>query len=199
MPSKDIKAKRKLFALEYIVDFNGTQAAIRAGYAKRSAKQQGSRLLTYDDVQDEIKKQIEARSTRTEITADRVIQEYAAVAFGNMKDAMEWGATAIKDDQGKVLGSMPYVVLKDSKDLPQDVSAAVAEVKVVSTQHGQTVALKMHNKLPALDALAKHTGVYNPEDEGEDAEPVKATFSIRPAIDEVQVTRGKKKETTKHD
>ncbi len=42
--------QQRLFAHEYLLDRNGTRAAIRAGYAEGSAKQQGSELLTYPDV-----------------------------------------------------------------------------------------------------------------------------------------------------
>lgn len=46
--------KHQAFAKEYLVDHNAKQAAIRAGYSEHTAKQQGSRLLTYGDVQAEI-------------------------------------------------------------------------------------------------------------------------------------------------
>jgi phage terminase small subunit len=46
--------KQAKFVDEYLIDFNATQAAIRAGYAKNSAKQQGSRLLTNDDIRNEV-------------------------------------------------------------------------------------------------------------------------------------------------
>ena len=46
--------KHQVFAKEYLVDQNAKQAAIRTGYSERTAKQQGSRLLTYVDVQEEI-------------------------------------------------------------------------------------------------------------------------------------------------
>jgi len=38
------------FVAEYLVDLNATQAAIRAGYSHRTAKQQGARLLTNADI-----------------------------------------------------------------------------------------------------------------------------------------------------
>ena len=46
--------KHQVFAKEFLVDRNATKAAERAGYSVRTAKQQGSRLLTYVDVQEEI-------------------------------------------------------------------------------------------------------------------------------------------------
>jgi len=49
-PSIKLDAKRAKFVYEYLIDYNGTQAAIRAGYAKKSAKVTASRLLTNDNV-----------------------------------------------------------------------------------------------------------------------------------------------------
>lgn len=44
------------FIEEYLIDGNGAQAAIRAGYSPRSAKQQASRLLTYANLRRGIDK-----------------------------------------------------------------------------------------------------------------------------------------------
>jgi len=41
-----ITPKQQRFVTEYLVDLNATQAAIRAGYSRKTAQQQGSRLLT---------------------------------------------------------------------------------------------------------------------------------------------------------
>jgi phage terminase small subunit len=46
--------KQELFCREYLKDFNATQAAIRAGYSPDSARQQASRMLTYDNVSERI-------------------------------------------------------------------------------------------------------------------------------------------------
>ena len=50
MDTKSLTAKQQAFIQEYLLDWNATQAAIRAGYSKATAKQQGSRLLTNVDV-----------------------------------------------------------------------------------------------------------------------------------------------------
>ena len=58
----------RLFAKEYIIDLNATRAAIAAGYSKKTANSQGSRLLTHAKVQDYIKEFMGKREERTEIT-----------------------------------------------------------------------------------------------------------------------------------
>ncbi len=66
--------KQARFVEEYLVDLNATQAAIRAGYSARNADKIGPELLGKTRVAEAIQKAKEARSERTEITQDEVIQ-----------------------------------------------------------------------------------------------------------------------------
>jgi len=72
--------KKEVFVREYLVDLNATQAAIRAGYSAKTAKQQGARLLTDVDVAAAVSAAQEARSERVEITQDWVLSRLASVA-----------------------------------------------------------------------------------------------------------------------
>ena len=74
-----LEEKQKMFCKEYIIDFNGTQAAIRAGYSKKTANEQASRLLTKVNVQAYLKKLIENREKRTQITQDEVVADIIKV------------------------------------------------------------------------------------------------------------------------
>ncbi len=51
-----LSPNQQRFCEEYVVDLNGTQAAIRAGYSANSAEMQASRLLTNDKVKSEVKR-----------------------------------------------------------------------------------------------------------------------------------------------
>ena len=191
MTSKHLTPKQLAFCKEYIIDFNGTAAYIRAGYAKGGASAGAARLLANVRIQAELQRQKNKRSKRTEITADRVLEELASVGFANLKDAMTWGKRPVTDDKGKVLGHSVYVEFKDSDDLPPEVAAMLSEVKVTHTQAGSTLSMKTHDKMRALDKLALHTGVLKEGSaDDEDAVPVKASFTIRPAKEDVTVTRG---------
>jgi len=66
--------KQQLFCDEYLIDRNATQAAIRAGYSHKSAKEQGHRQLTKNHIQAYIRKRSAKRTERTEITQDMVVQ-----------------------------------------------------------------------------------------------------------------------------
>ncbi len=72
--------RQRRFVAEYLVDLNATQAAIRAGYSPKTAKQQGSRLLTQADVQAAVELGQQKREVRTGITADYVLSSLQEVA-----------------------------------------------------------------------------------------------------------------------
>src|SRR5208283_2031521 len=81
-----LTARQTLFIAEYLVDLNGTRAAIAAGYSKKTAKAQASRLLTNVNVAAEIAARMEKRCAKLEVTADTVVQELAKLGFANMAD-----------------------------------------------------------------------------------------------------------------
>ena len=66
--------KQIRFVEEYLIDLNATQAATRAGYSAKRAAEQGYQLLQKTTVQQAIQNAQQARSKRTEITQDEVIE-----------------------------------------------------------------------------------------------------------------------------
>ena len=94
----ELEEKQKMFCKEYLVDFNGTQAAIRAGYSKKTANEQASRLLTKVNVQAYLKKLIEKRNERTKITQDEVIADIIKVKDRCMQNE------AVLDKEGNETG-----------------------------------------------------------------------------------------------
>ena len=67
-----LRPKQQAFVREYLVDFNATQAAIRAGYSERTAKEIAYENLTKPHIATAIEQAIGAQSERTEIDADWV-------------------------------------------------------------------------------------------------------------------------------
>lgn len=65
--------KQRIFVLEYLVDLNATQAAIRAGYSEDSARQIAAENMSKPDILEAIEEAVNNRVTRLEITADRVL------------------------------------------------------------------------------------------------------------------------------
>ncbi|RFC65006.1 terminase small subunit [Fulvimarina endophytica] len=72
--------KQARFVEEYLVDLNATQASIRAGYSDKTAYSIGHELLGKPEIQAAIAAAQTARSERTEITADMVLQHWWAIA-----------------------------------------------------------------------------------------------------------------------
>ena len=81
--------RQKLFVDEYLVDMNATQAAIRAGYSARTAHLTGHRTLKNAEVAAAIARRQKTRADRLGITADRVLLEYARIAFADIRSVAQ--------------------------------------------------------------------------------------------------------------
>jgi phage terminase small subunit len=81
--------KQALFCREYIVDFNGAQAAIRAGYSPKSAKVTASRLLTDANVAVKLSELAKARMEEADVTVARVIKEFLRIAMADVGEAFD--------------------------------------------------------------------------------------------------------------
>lgn len=81
--------KEQRFIDEYLIDLNGTQAAVRSGYSASSARQIASENLSKPYIQHAIAEARRAQQQRTQITADRVVQEIANVALADARELVE--------------------------------------------------------------------------------------------------------------
>jgi len=94
---------RLTFAAEYIKDFNGAAAAVRAGYGKKNARIMANRLLKTEIVIKEIAKLKKERNERLKIDADFVLSELVEIHNmdvldilnndGTVKPVAEWSKT----------------------------------------------------------------------------------------------------------
>lgn len=144
--------KQKAFATEYVIDYNATQAAIRAGYSEKTAYSQGARLLKNDEIQEAVKELEEAASERTAITKDMVLRELARVAFVDPRKLF--------DEEGRP---------KDIRFLDPGTAAALSSVDIYEEFDyigdekeltGYTKKYKWSDKLRALEMLGKHLGMF---------------------------------------
>ena len=148
---KPLTPKQRKFISEYLIDRNATQAAIRAGYSKKTADVQGPRLLgkvrKTKFFQNKIKKQEE----RTEITADRILKELWRLGTVDIRQAFK-----------------PDGTLKDIKDIPEDVARAIGGIEVdeiytggtKKLSRGHTKKIKFWKKTEALELLGKHLKLF---------------------------------------
>lgn len=74
--------KQKLFYKEYLVDSNATQAAIRAGYSKKTAYSQGQRLLKHVEGQNYLKELMAEKESKLIADQDEVLKYLTSVLRG---------------------------------------------------------------------------------------------------------------------
>ncbi len=86
---KKLTPKQDAFVLEYLVDLNATQAAIRAGYSANRANAIGCENLTKPDIAHAISQAMQARQSRTEITQDRVLSDVESIKQDAMQQAQD--------------------------------------------------------------------------------------------------------------
>ena len=147
----DISPKQKRFVDEYLIDFNGTQAAIRAGYSTKTAKEQASRLLTKVNVKEFIKGKQKEYSEELKLNILRTLQEIIKIAFFDPRKYYE--------ENGN---------LKPIKELDDPEAAAlisfdsVRRVKKIDNDSISVIVdkIKFANKTKSLELLAKVQGLY---------------------------------------
>ena len=96
--------KQEKFCQEYLIDFNGTQAAIRAGYKAKSAYSISNENLRKPEIQSYLKELIEQRNKRTKITQDEVIADIIEVKNRCMqKSPVLFMGEQVQDENGNNL------------------------------------------------------------------------------------------------
>lgn len=136
--------KQSRFVEEYLVDLNATQAALRAGYAPRSADVTAARLLGNARIAEALVTAQKARSERTKIDADWVLQRLAAEVEADLSD--------LYDDTGSI---------KPVSDWPPIWrQGLVAGVEVLKGKDGVTIQkLKLSDRARRVELLGKHVFV----------------------------------------
>jgi phage terminase small subunit len=156
-----LRPKQERFCEEYVIDFNGAQAAIRAGYSNKTAKEIAANLLTKINVQEylaELKAKVSAHAHKS---AADIRRELERVGFSDIKNVVSWNESGM-------------AMLHNSDDIPDDISAAIEsveitedayEVKGSKSKEGAQQRfilkqkVKMHNKISALKELVRIEGM----------------------------------------
>lgn len=77
--------RKRRFVLEYLKDFNATQAAIRAGYTRRSARTTGNKLLADSDIAYLVDQERKQHESEAVATAEEIMQYLTSVVRGKSK------------------------------------------------------------------------------------------------------------------
>jgi len=149
-----LTGKQERFIAEFLIDLNATQAAIRAGYSADTAYSIGSENLKKPEILNAIAEARAKIATMLEVTAERIIAEYAKLGFSNMAHYT------------RIHHGDPYI---DLSAVSLDQFAAIAEVTSEDYTEGRgedsrdikKTKIKLHDKKGALDSLARHLGMFN--------------------------------------
>ena len=160
-PPKDTKGDKKVkltskqerFCYEYCIDFNATQAAIRAGYNKSTAYSIGCENLKKPEVKNRIEEMQANLAQTSGISALRVLKEHEKLAFSN----------AAKFRNG-------WITLKEFESLSDEDKACIQEVstKTIKRTIGdepveeEFVKIKLYDKQKSLDSISKMLGFDAP-------------------------------------
>lgn len=164
----ELNDKQRRFAAEYLVDLNATQAAIRAGYSKKTAAEQGYDLLRKPQIAALVQQKQSSLAQKFEVTAEQVIREYAAIAFADMRHFLKF-----TPDGGAYL---------DWQNMPPEATKAIAEITQEEFMDGhgddarpvRRTKFKLHSKTTALHDLADHLGLFAKKPEA----PQNNTFNV---------------------
>ena len=145
--------KQARFCEEYVIDLNGKQAAIRAGYSHRSAEYLASFLIRNNKVAARIAELQEGSQKRNELKADDVINELRALAFWDISEFLK------EDNQVTDISKLPK-----SKNKPI-VGVVVKERFTKTGERLVSTELKFADKRAALVDLGKHLGIFQKDNE----------------------------------
>ncbi len=153
---RELTPKQAQFVAEYLIDLNATKAAIRCGYAERSAQVQGARLISNDMVRAAIERAKAERSQSTSIDAAWVLKRLAAEAEADVSDLYyENGAL-------KPIHEWPKI-------WRQGLVAGVKHTELRDEEGNRTgeviVDVKLSDRVRRLELIGKHIGVKAFEDQ----------------------------------
>ena len=138
--------KHELFCREYIIDLNGTQAAIRADFSEKTANRIASRLLSRVDIQTRIAELRSVRIEEVRIDANYVLKRLIEIDEMDVAD--------ILDDGGDFLPirSWPKVWRTTLSGL---------DIAIINSGDTETILkkIKWPDKVKNLELLGKHIGV----------------------------------------
>lgn len=169
---KALNMQMQLFCAEYLKDMNATQAAIRAGYSEKTAKQIGSRLCSYAVVQARLQELHAEVRDRISMDVDSLIKELTDENRADLAD--------LYDDNN---------CLKPVRDWPLlwRVGGLIAGVKVRelfekdedgnSVHIGNVVEVKVSDKVRRKELLGKHLGAWKEKIELDLSDPMQALWS----------------------
>ncbi len=150
--------KQKAFVEYYLQDWNATQAAIKAGYSKRTAGSIGNENLLKPEIQSEIQR----RLSEICMSSDEVLTALGDIGRASIEDLIEI------DDSGRM--QFDFKRAKEEKKLHLIKS-------LIPTAHG--IRVELHDRMKALELLGKHHKLFTDQiDVTTEGEPINKVIRI---------------------
>ncbi|PFD98910.1 terminase [Bacillus sp. AFS023182] len=204
LEDEELTEKERLFCLYFVKYFNGTQAAIKAGYTKESAHVQASRLLRRERVSSYIKELKGELVENVFVEAMDVLKEYIKIAFADITNYITFGQKEIEvevgenttfDEEGneitETITEARLVNYVDLQDHDMVDGSIITEVK----QGRDGISIKLPDKMKALDKLAQYFDLV-PDNFKRQIEEERHRMQIEVQKVHVEKTRAEIKELT---
>lgn len=147
--------KQIAFCQEYLIDLNATQAAKRAGYSPKSAREMASVMLSKHNINAYISYLKRERAKRVSVDADWVLNQLVSIAGANISNFINEDGTIVNI---KELDHDTSLAI-NSLDIQESVSADGENAGI-----SRVVKIRMSDKLKALELIGKHLGVADKVD-----------------------------------
>ena len=118
--------KQEMFCLEYLIDLNATQAAIRAGYSEKTSYSIGQENLNKPDIATRIQELMNKRSKKTGITAEWVLK-----GIESLTDELRHSEDPSKAFKGYELGGKHLKLFTEKVELEATVQIKEIQRKIV--------------------------------------------------------------------
>lgn len=144
-------ARQEQFCLEYIIDLNGTQAAIRAGYAKKTANTTASKLLAKDNIAKRVDFLKNRRQVKCNIDAQWVLNRLNEIDSLDVID--------ILDDEANILPIRQWPKAWRISISGLDVQKLMAAGKDPDAMQSAVLKIKWPDKTRNLELIGRHVSV----------------------------------------
>lgn len=124
--------KQTRFVDEYLVDFNGAQAAIRAGYSQKAAKEAAYQLLTNTHIAEAVESRAQEASEKLKITREAVLQGFLEAAAMAKEEGNTMGMVSAWREVAKLLGMYPSSRLQVEAKVTTDKAPTQKQIERMS-------------------------------------------------------------------
>ena len=147
--TQKLTPKEQRFCDEYIVDLNATQAAIRAGYSRHTARSIGSENLTKPAIIFQIESEKRERAIKTGIDAAWVVTRLANEVEADLNDIYDADGALLPVSEWPLIWRQGLITCID--------------VEIIEgpdgTQMGVVKKIKISDRIKRIEMIGRHVSV----------------------------------------